>query len=36
MLRDQLDEIPEDEAEFIAEMKDEVDEDHYIPSEYGL
>lgn len=36
VLRDQLDEIPEDEAEFIAEMKDEVDEDHYIPSEYGI
>lgn len=36
VLSDQLDEIPEDEAEFIAEMKDELDEDHYTPSEYGI
>lgn len=36
VLRGQLDEIPEDEAEFIAEMKDELDEDHYTPSEYGI
>jgi methanol--5-hydroxybenzimidazolylcobamide Co-methyltransferase len=36
LLRDQLDEIPEDEDAFIAEMKEEVDEEHYIPSEYGL
>ncbi|PHV69605.1 methanol--corrinoid methyltransferase [Sporanaerobium hydrogeniformans] len=35
-LRDQLDEIPEDEEAFIAEMKDEVDSDKYNIKEYGL
>ncbi|MCL2365593.1 MAG: methanol--corrinoid methyltransferase [Oscillospiraceae bacterium] len=36
IMRDQLDEIPEDEEEFIAEMKEEIDEDKFIPEEYGL
>ena len=36
MLRDQVDEIPEDEEEFIAEMKDEVDDTKYRPEEYGI
>lgn len=36
ILRDQLDEIPEDEEEFIAEMKDEVDDSRYNPAEYGI
>ena len=36
ILRDQIDEIPEDEEEFIAEMRDEVDADKFIPEEYGL
>lgn len=35
-LRDQLDDIPEDEEEFIAEMKEEVDESRYNPAEYGI
>ncbi len=35
-LRASLDSIPEDEAEFIEEMKDEVDEERYTPSEYGI
>lgn len=35
-LRDQLDEIPEDEQEFICEMKDELDEGRYNPAEYGI
>lgn len=35
-LRDQLDDIPEDEEEFIAEMNDEIEEGKYRPEEYGL
>lgn len=35
-LRSQLDDIPEDEQEFIDEMKDELDESTYNPSEYGI
>jgi methanol---5-hydroxybenzimidazolylcobamide Co-methyltransferase len=35
-LRDQLEEIPEDEEAFIAEMKEEVDATKYNPSEYGI
>jgi len=36
ILRDQIDEIPENEEEFIAEMLDEVDPGKFIPAEYGL
>ncbi|MCL2201646.1 MAG: methanol--corrinoid methyltransferase [Oscillospiraceae bacterium] len=36
MLRSQLDDIPENEDEFIAEMMDEVDPGKFIPEEYGL
>ncbi len=36
MLRDQVDEIPEDEEAFIAEMKEEVDDTKYSPAEYGI
>lgn len=36
ILRNQIDEIPDDEEEFIAEMKEEVDETKYRPSEYGI
>lgn len=36
MLRDQVDEIPENEEEFIAEMKEEVDDSKYRPEEYGI
>ncbi|MBQ8970362.1 MAG: methanol--corrinoid methyltransferase, partial [Lachnospiraceae bacterium] len=36
MLRDQLEEIPEDEEEFIAEMKDELAGKKYKPEEYGI
>lgn len=35
-LRRQLDEIPVDEEQFIAEMKAEVDDTVYRPEEYGL
>ena len=35
-LRDQLDEIPEDEEAFIDEMKDELDDTKYNIHEYGL
>lgn len=34
--RDQLDEIPENEEEFIEEMKDELDDTKYNIHEYGL
>jgi methanol--5-hydroxybenzimidazolylcobamide Co-methyltransferase len=36
MLRGQLDEIPQDEEEFIAGMKPELDKTKYIPQEYGI
>jgi methanol--5-hydroxybenzimidazolylcobamide Co-methyltransferase len=36
VLRDQLDEIPEEEAQFIAEMKPELDGTKYKPEEYGI
>lgn len=36
ILESQLDEIPEDEEAFIAEMKEEVDSTKYSPSEYGI
>ena len=36
MLRDQLDEIPEDEEEFIAEMKSELSDKKYRPEEYDI
>ncbi len=36
ILESQLDEIPEDEEAFIAEMKKEVDSSKYNPSEYGI
>jgi len=36
ILRDQLDEIPEDEAEFSREMINEIDDDKFIPEEYGF
>ncbi len=32
----QLDELPEDEAEFIAQQKNFVDASRYLPAEYGL
>jgi methanol--5-hydroxybenzimidazolylcobamide Co-methyltransferase len=35
-LKEQLDEIPEDEQQFIDEMKGEVDSSKYLPAEYGL
>jgi len=36
ILRNQLDEIPENEDEFTATMIDEIDADKFIPEEYGL
>jgi methanol--5-hydroxybenzimidazolylcobamide Co-methyltransferase len=36
ILRGQLDEIPQDEEEFIAGMKPELDETKYIPQEYNI
>lgn len=36
LLRSQIDEIPEDEEAFIAEMKAEVDNTKYNPAEYGI
>ncbi|MBQ9505420.1 MAG: methanol--corrinoid methyltransferase [Lachnospiraceae bacterium] len=36
ILESQVEEIPEDEEEFIEEMKDEVDETKYRPEEYGI
>lgn len=36
LLRDQLDTIPQDEQQFIAEMKREVDSSKYSPKEYGI
>ena len=36
LLRTQLEDIPEDEEAFIAEMKEELDEGTYMPSEYGI
>jgi methanol--5-hydroxybenzimidazolylcobamide Co-methyltransferase len=36
ILRSQLDEIPQDEEEFITEMKSELDEAKYIPQEYDI
>ena len=36
MLREQVDEIPEDEEEFISEMKEELEGKHYLPEEYGI
>lgn len=36
ILRDQIDDIPENEGEFIAEMKEEVDKTRYDPNEYGI
>jgi len=36
IMRDQIDEIPEDEEKFTAEMSQEIDKDKFIPEEYGL
>ena len=36
ILESQIEEIPEDEEAFIAEMKKEVNASKYIPSEYGI
>lgn len=36
MLREQVEEIPEDEEEFIAEMKEELSGKRYLPEEYGI
>ena len=36
ILESQIEEIPEDEEAFIAEMKKEVNTSKYIPSEYGI
>jgi methanol--5-hydroxybenzimidazolylcobamide Co-methyltransferase len=36
ILESQIEEIPEDEEEFIAEMKEEVDSSKYRPEEYGI
>lgn len=36
MLEDQLDEIPDDEAEFIEEMRDEINSEECDLNEYGL
>jgi methanol--5-hydroxybenzimidazolylcobamide Co-methyltransferase len=36
ILRSQLDEMPQDEEEFITEMKSELDEAKYIPQEYDI
>ncbi|MBR1913356.1 MAG: methanol--corrinoid methyltransferase, partial [Lachnospiraceae bacterium] len=36
MLREQVEEIPEDEEEFISEMKDELSGKRYLPEEYGI
>jgi methanol--5-hydroxybenzimidazolylcobamide Co-methyltransferase len=35
-LKEQLDEIPEDEQQFIDEIKGEIDGSKYIPAEYGI
>lgn len=36
ILQDQIADIPDDEESFIAEMKEELDETKYTPSEYGI
>jgi len=36
ILDSQIEDIPEDEEAFIAEMKEEADETKYSPSEYGI
>lgn len=36
MMADAIDEIPDDKMEFFEEMKDEIEEGQFIPSEYGL
>lgn len=36
MLKDQIEDIPEDEEEFISEMKDELSGKRYLPEEYGI
>jgi methanol--5-hydroxybenzimidazolylcobamide Co-methyltransferase len=36
MLKDQIEDIPEDEEEFIGEMKDELSGKNYRPEEYGI
>ena len=36
ILDGQIEDIPEDEEAFIAEMKEEVDESKYNPAEYGI
>ncbi len=36
ILESQIEEIPEDEEAFIAEMKAEVDTAKYNPAEYGI
>lgn len=36
ILRSQIEDIPEDEEEFIAEMKDEADDTKYRAEEYGI
>jgi len=36
ILDSQIEEIPDDEEEFIAEMKEEVDKTKYSPAEYGI
>ena len=36
LLKDQIEDIPEDEEEFIAEMKEELSGKNYNPGEYGI
>lgn len=36
MMADAIDEIPDDKMEFYEEMKEELEEGKFIPSEYGL
>ncbi|MFV0528819.1 MAG: methyltransferase MtaB domain-containing protein [Lachnospiraceae bacterium] len=36
ILKDQIDEIPEDKEEFTQEIRAELDESKYAPAEYGL
>lgn len=36
MLNEQVEDIPEDEEEFIAEMKEELSGKRYLPEEYGI
>ncbi len=36
MMEDAIDEIPDDKMEFFEEIKDEIEDGKYLPSEYGL